>query len=136
MNMGEKTNHYKTLGIAPDADKREIRSAYRTLAKRYHPDAGKGSSAERFRAVQTAYELLNDADKRKNYDMGRTAGPQIPVKRASPYSSRAAHIDLRNITDLRARVYAESIGSEYSWKFEPDDRDPWEDLFDLLFRGF
>ena len=61
-------NYYILLGVAQDADADTIRSAFRGLARRYHPDAGVGSSAERFREILTAYETLNDPDRRGRYD--------------------------------------------------------------------
>ena len=61
-------NYYVLLGISQDADMDTIRSAFRTLARRYHPDAGEGSSAERFREILTAYETLNDPTRRWHYD--------------------------------------------------------------------
>jgi DnaJ-class molecular chaperone len=61
-------NYYRVLEISPQADENEIRSAYRSLAKKYHPDAGEGSSADKFRSVQEAYDVLSDAGKRKAYD--------------------------------------------------------------------
>jgi curved DNA-binding protein CbpA len=61
-------NYYLLLGVAQDADADTIRSAFRGLARRYHPDAGGGSSAERFREILTAYETLNDPDRRGRYD--------------------------------------------------------------------
>jgi DnaJ-class molecular chaperone len=44
-------DYYKILRLAPDADEGGIRTAYRKMAQKYHPDAGAGSSAERFREV-------------------------------------------------------------------------------------
>ena len=61
-------NYYVLLGVAQDADADTIRSAFRGLARRYHPDAGEGSSADRFREVLTAYETLNDPTRRGHYD--------------------------------------------------------------------
>ena len=61
-------NYYVLLGVAQDADADTIRSAFRGLARRYHPDAGEGSSADRFREVLTAYETLNDPTLRGHYD--------------------------------------------------------------------
>ena len=61
-------NYYILLGISQDADANTIRSAFRTLARRYHPDAGEGSSADRFREILTAYETLNDPRRRWHYD--------------------------------------------------------------------
>jgi molecular chaperone DnaJ len=61
---------YETLGVARGADQAEIKKAYRKLARQYHPDANPGdaSAEERFKEVQHAYDVLSDADKRKQYD--------------------------------------------------------------------
>ncbi len=73
-------NLYAILGIARDADEETIRSAYRILARRYHPDRGVGSSAEKFRQVNEAYETLIDPGSRHSYDLSlRWAQPQ-PVR--------------------------------------------------------
>ncbi len=61
-------SYYDILGIPFDADEETVRSAYRTLVRRYHPDAGAGSSVERFRQVVEAYETLNDPAHRRLYD--------------------------------------------------------------------
>ena len=61
-------NLYAILGIAPDADEEAIRTAYRTLARRYHPDVGAGSSSDKFRQITEAYETLSDPSRRGVYD--------------------------------------------------------------------
>ena len=71
--MATKTaDPYETLGVARDADEAAIRTAYRTLAKKHHPDLnpGKADAAERFRAIAAANELLSDPEKRARYDRG------------------------------------------------------------------
>ncbi|MEW6226332.1 MAG: J domain-containing protein, partial [Chloroflexota bacterium] len=55
---------YRTLGIAPGASLNEIRSAYRRLAKQYHPDAAGERALPRFLAIQAAYERLVDGEGR------------------------------------------------------------------------
>jgi curved DNA-binding protein CbpA len=100
--MPVKKNHYNTLGIPQDADEREIRAAYRNLAKKYHPDAGEGSSADIFRAVQEAYDLLSDENKRRDYDNSRARGLSVPVRKASP-ASPSSHLDLRDLLLQRSR---------------------------------
>jgi curved DNA-binding protein CbpA len=61
-------NHYEVLCIPVDADEGMIRSAFRRLARRYHPDAGTGSSSEKFRELTDAYETLLDPVRRTAYD--------------------------------------------------------------------
>jgi len=63
---------YSILGVARSASEKDIKSAYRTLAKELHPDrnAGKPNAAERFAEVTQAYDLLSDKDKRARFDRG------------------------------------------------------------------
>jgi molecular chaperone DnaJ len=63
-------NYYSVLGVGSEAPEKDITRAYRKLAKQYHPDANPGDSAaeERFKDVSAAYDVLGDADKRKEYD--------------------------------------------------------------------
>jgi DnaJ-class molecular chaperone len=63
---------YETLGVAKTATAEDIRSAYRKLAKKLHPDLNPGdkSAEERFKQVAGAYDLLSDAEKRRRFDAG------------------------------------------------------------------
>lgn len=67
----DRRDHYATLGVPRDADARQIRDAYRTLARQYHPDLHPGdtSAEEVLKRVNEAYEVLSDADKRRKYNM-------------------------------------------------------------------
>ena len=67
-------DYYKVLGVVPSATDKEITRAYRKLAKEHHPDANPGSE-ERFKEISAAYDVLGDAEKRKEYDEVRTHGP-------------------------------------------------------------
>ncbi len=65
----EFKDYYKTLGVKKEATDKEIKSAYRKLARKYHPDTNKSAKAEsRFKEIQEAYEVLSDPDKRQKYD--------------------------------------------------------------------
>jgi curved DNA-binding protein CbpA len=88
-------SHYDVLGIPFDADEGAIRSAYKRLARKYHPDAGEGASVERFRQIVEAYETLSDAGNRRDYDLSLRSAHQkvVPVEpmatRPRPFVRRA-----------------------------------------------
>lgn len=64
-----KRDYYEVLGVSKSASPDEIRKAYRSLAKKYHPDICKEPDAEeKFKEVQEAYDVLSDEQKRKTYD--------------------------------------------------------------------
>ena len=69
----EFKDYYKTLGVERSADEKAIKTAYRKLARKYHPDVAKDKAAVgRFQEINEAYEVLSDPEKRKRYD---TLGP-------------------------------------------------------------
>lgn len=70
-------DYYATLGVKPDADDKTIKTAYRKLARQYHPDVSSLAGAEdKFKEVAEAYEVLHDANKRAEYDELRQARDQ------------------------------------------------------------
>jgi len=67
--MAEKRDYYEVLGITKEATPDQIKSAYRTLAKKYHPDLNHApDAAEKFKEVTEAYEVLSDPKKKSQYD--------------------------------------------------------------------
>jgi molecular chaperone DnaJ len=72
-----KRDYYDVLGLPKTASPDEVRSAYRKLAKKYHPDLNKDDpkgAEEKFKELSEAYEVLADAEKRKRYDAGGFEG--------------------------------------------------------------
>ncbi len=71
-------DYYEILGVDKEASQDEIRKAFRTLAKKYHPDANPGDplAEAKFKEINEAYEVLSDETKRSNYDAyGNANGP-------------------------------------------------------------
>jgi len=115
-------SYYDVLGIPFDADENAVRSAYRTLARRYHPDAGEGSSVERFRQVVEAYEILNDPAHRRLYDL--SLRPSIR-RRAVPVEPMVASTEpLVRDAQAQAEMFFRAT--------RPPD---WDDLFEEMIRS-
>ena len=74
--MANKRDYYEVLGVSKEASAADIKSAFRRLAKQYHPDLNKDdpSATEKFKEVQEAYEVLGDETKRSQYDRFGHAG--------------------------------------------------------------
>ena len=90
-------SYYDTLGVSRSASDKEVRNAFRRLARKYHPDVNAGSqeAQEKFKEVNAAYEVLSDADKRNKYDrFGEN------WKHADQYADRFTGGGFRTATDL------------------------------------
>tara|TARA_B100000003_G_scaffold159304_1_gene144966 strand:- start:12022 stop:13146 length:1125 start_codon:yes stop_codon:yes gene_type:complete len=67
--MSDKRDYYDVLEVSRDADEKELKKAFRSLARKYHPDKNDAPDAdEKFKEIQEAYAVLSDPDKRRNYD--------------------------------------------------------------------
>ncbi|MEE9432820.1 MAG: DnaJ C-terminal domain-containing protein [Sphingorhabdus sp.] len=92
---------YSTLGVSKGADKKAIKSAYRTLAKQLHPDKNKDNpkAADRFSDVTKAYDLLSDKEKRAAFDRGEIDGEgnrRNPFGGGGPGAGGAGGFDFGN----------------------------------------
>jgi molecular chaperone DnaJ len=111
-------DYYKILGVAKDADEKTIKSAYRRLARKHHPDVNKGSS-ERFKSISEAYTVLSDPEKRKRYD---TLGPdweryaQAGAGARSPFEGQGVHFrrgsaDVGDFSDFFRTIFGDLGGA-------------------------
>src|SRR5579885_625144 len=74
--MAQTKDYYTVIGVPASATQDEIKKAYRKLAAKHHPDKNPNDpkAAERFKEISEAYQVLGDADKRKQYDQMRQLG--------------------------------------------------------------
>jgi molecular chaperone DnaJ len=96
-------DYYELLGVSRDADEREIKKAFRTLARRLHPDVSDEPEAEvRFREVSEAYEVLSDAERRQLYDRYGHAG-----LRSGGFTP--THFDVGSLGDLFSAFFGDDL---------------------------
>jgi len=84
--MAENKDYYATLGVDKSVSDDEIKSAYRKLAKKYHPDNKETGDAEKFKQCSEAYSVLSDPNKRKTYDQFGSAAFDQTSGGANPFS--------------------------------------------------
>jgi DnaJ-class molecular chaperone len=118
---------YDILGVKRDATPEQIRSAYRKLARKLHPDLNPGdrTAEERFKQVSAAHDLLGDAEKRGRFDRGEidASGAERPQQThfyrdfaggpgpgAHPYESDAAFADMMDADELLAGLFGRGGG--------------------------
>ena len=86
-------DYYDVLGVSRNADDKEIKKAYRKLAKLYHPDTNPGNKAaeEKFKEVNEAYSVLSDPKKRKMYDQFGSAASAASAEAALTETAASIH---------------------------------------------
>jgi molecular chaperone DnaJ len=114
--MAAQRDYYQVLGVAETATTDEIKKAFRRLAKQHHPDRNPNNpqSAERFKEINEAHDVLSDADKRKKYDQlrrygafaGPSGGPTGRRPRGAPQGSGDFDMsDLGGLGDIFSSIF-------------------------------
>jgi molecular chaperone DnaJ len=105
----EKRDYYEVLGVERGADAQVIKTAYRKLAHRYHPDKNPGDkqSEEQFKEATEAYEVLSDPDKRARYDRFGHANGGFPGAEDFPFGAGGA---AQTINDIFGDIFGEMFG--------------------------
>src|SRR3984957_17925422 len=123
-----KQDYYDLLGVARKAPVKDIRAAYRKLARKYHPDLNPGdkSAEEKFKEIQEAYEVLSDTKKRQMYDQFgfNTPGPGGGAPQGAQYGQAPEdiHFDFGGF-DFGGGAQGAGGGTSF------------RDLFSQVFRG-
>lgn len=126
---------YQILGVNRDADSKEIKKAYRKLAKQYHPDANPNNpgAEQRFKEISQAYEALNDPQKRKMYDRFGADYERYQAAGINPddFAGSAGGVGgFNNFNDFM-RQASQQRGGQSSGAGTPFD-----DIFESIFGGF
>ncbi|MBQ9085764.1 MAG: molecular chaperone DnaJ [Clostridia bacterium] len=111
--MAEKRDYYEVLGLNKSAGETEIKKAYRTLAKKYHPDMNPGDAeAEaKFKEVNEAYAVLSDADKKAKYDQFGHAAFDPAAGGGSGFGGFGGFGDFSDLGDIFGSFFGGGFGS-------------------------
>ncbi|HPS33211.1 MAG TPA: J domain-containing protein [Anaerolineaceae bacterium] len=130
----EYKDYYKTLGLDKTAKEADIKSAYRRLARKYHPDMnpGKPEAEEKFKEINEAYQVLSDPEKRQKYDQFGSQWQQYRSTGGSPEdfnwgpwrSQPAGGTSYRTVSQEELNQMFGGMGGGFS------------DFFETLFGGF
>jgi curved DNA-binding protein CbpA len=112
--MRHQVTHYDTLGVKPDASENDIRSAFRELTRKYHPDrfsgAERAQAEERFQAITEAFNVLNRPETRETYDRGLSMAIGTPSNsKGTDPKELARRLAAKGAEELRAGSLQEAI---------------------------
>jgi DnaJ-class molecular chaperone len=124
-------DYYEVLGVSRDASQKAIRSAFRKLARKYHPDVNPNNpeATERFKEINEAHEVLSDPDKRAKYDR---YGPQWQQYEAWEKAGRPGRAPFEQAEGAEPHVEYRTVDVEDLQDLFGSD-DPFSDFFQDMF---
>lgn len=104
-------DYYQILGIQKGASETDVKSAFRRLAREHHPD--KGGSAEKFKQINEAYQVLSDIEKRQQYDQFGTTFEGVGGMGQDPFGGfggHGVHINMEDLGDMFGDFFGDAFG--------------------------
>jgi curved DNA-binding protein len=135
-NMDVK-DYYNVLGVSRNADQKEIRRAFRKLARQYHPDVNPGDQAaeDRFKDLNEAYEVLSDPEKREKYDQFGSQWRQYERAGGRPEDFNWNQWQTQQGAGPGGTGYRTVTPEEFEQMFGGGGRGGFSDFFETLFGG-
>ncbi len=117
-NLVKYKDYYSTLGVQRSATDKEIKAAYRKLARQFHPDANAGNkeAEEKFKEISEAYEVLKDSDKRRRYDQ-LGANWKAGADFTPPPGFSGFNFDFRNFGDIHGSPFSDFFEAVFGQHF-------------------
>jgi DnaJ-class molecular chaperone len=133
----EFKDYYKILGIENKADEKDIKAAFKKLAKKYHPDSETGSE-ERFKEINEAYDVLQDKNKRSRYDYmyGNFKAPKTNFNsKTQTFKQNKMYSDLGSFTEFYKQKEQENRNEEARKRHENEQKQEsnFSDFFETFF---
>ena len=134
----EFQDYYAVLGVKRDATEKEIRAAFRKLARKHHPDVNPGNSEaeEKFKQINEAYEVLSDSEKRQKYDAMGSRWREYERTQATPGGAQGQPFNWSAYAGGNGgsrREYRTAGGEDFADMF--GDQSGFSDFFETFFSG-
>lgn len=135
--MPEFKDYYKSLGLTREANEKDIKDAFKKLAKQYHPDSSTGSE-ELFKEINEAHEVLRDKEKRSRYDYlyeNRKNFSRMDDfgSKSQTFKQRKMYSDLNSFKEFYKEKEREHMQERAKERMQQQEPDKFSDFFEMFF---